>query len=180
MCCRADVILLFSRFLLVSSHAHDTGLADDNPIWYPWGRAPGSSPASASAPSSSLKKQKKGPSGQGEGEGAGAEEDEGGVLDIGRLRFCIGAPLPPALCGRLVAWLIAKRECSRLDEAAAQVAVLQRLFRQALAVQEYKLWRAGLRDAADEQEGGPIDVRLPPGSLPDKEALRKAVAEAVS
>lgn len=169
----------------------NAGLADDNPIFYPWGRAPQSSSgnvASASSAAStasggSAPKQKKartetaqaGLAGAEEGEGEGEEEE---VLELGRLRLRIGAPLTPALQRGFMTWLIERQECSRVDEAAVQVDVLQRLFRQALAVREFKLWRAGLRAGSEAVEGGPLDLRLAPGSLADKGTVREVVAEA--
>jgi hypothetical protein len=167
-------------------------------MWYPWGRAPqqqgggGSVPSGggggggASAFSGQKKREAAGEPKKARKEKRQEEErvGEGEVLELGRLRLHIGAPLPRGLQRRFTAWLIAKRECSRADEAAAQVAVLQRLFRQALAVREYKLWRAGLRGVEAEPEaeakGRPLDLHLEPGSLADKAAVRQVVTEAVS
>lgn len=160
----------------------NAGLADDNPIFYPWGRAPQSSSGSVASSSSaastasggSAPKQKKAQMETAQAGVAGVEE----VLELGRLRLRIGAPLTPALQRGFITWVIDRQECSRVEEAAVQVDVLQRLFRQVLAVREFKLWRASLRAGSEAVEGGPLDLCLAPGSLADKGTVREVVAEA--
>lgn len=117
--------------------------------------------------------------------GGEEEEEDVEVLELGRLRLHIGAPLPRPLRRGFAGWLIERRECAYGVEAEAQIGVLQRLFRQALAVREYKRWcvglRAGAAAAAEAAEGGGegwVDLRVAGGSLGDKAAVQAVVMEA--